>query len=126
MKSDAGPHHRKTFRKSPGAKRLRSTTWICDERGLASGAAIRHNWRPAVTRNDVAANNNQQTEEKIWLTTSQAKSRIKRAAAGRKKGMTQVKRAVAAGICSTPAGTMARGIMSTPIGAGSRAGVAAR
>jgi len=37
-----------------------------------------------------------------------------------------VKRAVGAGICSTPAGMMAREIMSTPIGAGLRAGVAAR
>ena len=63
---------------------------------------------------------------KLWLTNNQARSRIKRAAVGRKKEMTRVKRAVDAGICSTPAGMMAREIMSTPIGAGLRAGVAAR
>jgi hypothetical protein len=63
---------------------------------------------------------------KLWLTNNQAKSRIKRAAVGQKKGMTRVKRAVAAGICSTPAGMMAREITFTPIGAGSRAGGAAR
>jgi hypothetical protein len=70
--------------------------------------------------------NNQQTEETLWLTNNQVKSRRKRAAVGRKKAMTRVKRAVAAGTRSTLAGTMARDIMSTPIGAGSRAGDAAR
>jgi hypothetical protein len=69
---------------------------------------------------------NQLTEEEIWLTKSQVRSRIKRAAVGRKKGMTQVKQAVGAGICSTPAGTMEQGTTSTPTGAGSRAGDAAR
>jgi uncharacterized membrane protein YhiD involved in acid resistance len=53
------------------------------------------------------------------------KSGTKKAAVAPKKA-TRVKQAVAAGICFTPAGVMAREIMSTPIGAGSRAGGAAR
>jgi hypothetical protein len=72
------------------------------------------------------ANNNQQTEEIPWLTKSQDRSRIKRAAVGRKKKPMELKPAVAAGPCSTPAGMMAQEITCTPIGAGSRAGGVAR
>jgi hypothetical protein len=72
------------------------------------------------------ANNNQQTEEIPWLTKSQDRSRIKRAAVGQKKKPMELKPAVAAGLCSTPAGMMAQEITSTPIGAGSRAGGVAR
>src|SRR5438270_11747700 len=97
-----------------------------DDIELASSAGNQHNGRPAVTQNDVAADNQPINGGKLWLTNNQARSRIKRAAVGRKKEMTRVKRAVAAGIRSTPAGMMAREIMSTPIGAGLRAGVAAR
>jgi hypothetical protein len=70
--------------------------------------------------------NNQQTEEKPWLTKSQDRSRIKRAAVGQKRKLMELKRAGAAGLCSTPVGMMVREIMCTPIGVGSRAGGAAR
>ena len=73
-----------------------------------------------------AETTNQPTEEILWLTTSQVRSPSKRAAVGRKKKPMGLKRAVAAGLCSTPAGGMERAITFTLIGAGSRAGVAAR
>jgi hypothetical protein len=70
--------------------------------------------------------NNQHTEEIPWLMNNQARSQIKRAVVGQNRKQMELKQAVVAGLCSTPAGMMAQEITSTPIGAGSRAGGAAR